>query len=63
MRNFEKHIQEKANSFEMSPLPDSFDKVMAALEKKKKRRFLFWLWFLIPGFAIGGTVVPGCGIH
>ncbi len=56
MKNFEKNMKNKADSFQMSPLPDSFDKVMAALEKKKKRRFIFWIWFLIPGFAVGATI-------
>lgn len=56
MKNFEKNIKNKADDFQMDPMPDSFDKVMAALEKKKKRRFIFWLWFLIPGLAIGGSI-------
>jgi hypothetical protein len=56
MKDFEKNIQTKADAFRMDPLPDSFDKVMEALEKKKKRRFIFWLWFLIPGLAIGGSI-------
>jgi len=56
MKSFEKNIKTQANAFQMDPTPGSFDKVIAALEKKKKRRFIFWLWFLIPGFAIGGTI-------
>ncbi len=54
MRNFEKNIKNKAYAFQLDPMPDSFDKVMDALEKKKKRRFIFWLWILIPGFLIAG---------
>ena len=55
MKSFEKYIKNNAGSFEMEPMPDSFDKVMEALEKKKKRRFIFWLWIIIPGIVLGGT--------
>jgi hypothetical protein len=55
MKSFEKYIKNNASSFEMEPLPDSFDKVMEALEKKKKRRFIFWLWIIIPGIVLGVT--------
>ena len=54
MRSFEKHIKNKANAFQLDPLPDSFDQVMAALEKKKKRRFLFWIWWVFPGILLAG---------
>lgn len=56
MKNFERNIKTKAEAFQMDPMPGTFDKVMDALEKKKKRRFIFWLWFIIPVFAIGATV-------
>jgi hypothetical protein len=56
MNSFEKNIKNKADSFEMQPAPGSFDLIMDALQKKKKRRFIFWLWILIPG------VVVGCGL-
>lgn len=55
MRNFEKNIKTKADAFQMNPTPDSFDKVMASLEQKKKRRSIFWLWILIPGILIAGS--------
>ncbi len=55
MKSFEKYIKNNASSFQMDPMPDSFDKVMEALEKKKKRRFIFWLWIIIPGIVLGGT--------
>jgi len=54
MGKFEKNIKSKANAFEMSPIPGSFDKVMEALEKKKKKRFILWLWIVIPGLLIAG---------
>jgi len=63
MKDFEKYIQEKASAFEMNPMPDSFDKVMDALEKKKKRRFIFWLWFLVPGILIGAVGILGIQLN
>src|SRR5687768_5095162 len=54
MGEFEKHILQKASAFQMDPDPGTFDKVMEALEKKKRKRFL-WLWFLIPGILIAGS--------
>jgi hypothetical protein len=60
MRNFEHNIQHKASDFSLEPASDSFEKVMAALEKRKKKRMIIWIWWLlIPGIAIGaGMMFP-----
>lgn len=55
MRNFEKNIKTKADAFQMNPSPGSFDKVMASIEKEKKRRSIFWLWILIPGILVAAS--------
>jgi hypothetical protein len=55
MKNFEKYIKVEASAFQLDPAPDSFKKIMQALEKKKKRRFIFWLWFVLPGLALGSA--------
>lgn len=45
MIGFEKYYRDLVQSNRMKPKPESFDKIMAALEKKKKRRGGFILFF------------------
>ncbi len=53
---FEKEMQERMQDFRISPGPQVWKQVEAALpEEKRKRRFAFW-WWLPLGLMVGGGI-------
>ncbi len=51
---FETNIEQQLSSFSLSPSPQVWQEVDAALHPKRKKRFLIWWWLPVLGLMIGG---------
>ena len=52
--NFEKQVHQKMEELHLTPSYAVWERVEEKLHKKKRRRFLFWIFFLLAGLFTGG---------
>lgn len=52
--NFEKQVHQKMEELHLTPSFAVWERVEEKLHKKKRRRFLFWIFFLLAGLFTGG---------
>ncbi|WP_153799556.1 porin family protein [Foetidibacter luteolus] len=53
---FEKNIQQRMRDFKLTPSPQVWGEIDAALNEKKRRRFALW-WWLLPALLVTGAGV------